>query len=265
MPVATRTKGQDRAPRMDLAATSTAEEEAGRLVRRVSPGPMFADKTTARIVGVLFIVATVTAIVGGLLIYGPLKRSNALIDVAGSQGRIVTGVLLELVLVVAVVGIAALLFPVLRRHNEGLAMGYVGARILESVLLLTASVGALVFLKLSQEHGRTGLDGLVPLGDTVLAGRDRSSLLGGLVMLGVSTLILNSLLLTAKLVPAWLADWGLIGGALVLVCGALELYGLHLNAVVQALLTAPVAVYEMVLAVRLISRGFDEPVVVVGG
>jgi len=172
-----------------------------------SPPPMFADKTTARIVGVLFIVATVTAIVGGLLIHGPLKGSNALVDVAGREGRIVTGVLLELVLVVSVVGIGALLFPVLRRRNEGLAMGYVGTRILESVLLLAASVSGLVFLKLSQEHGRTGADGLLPLGDAVLAGRDRSSLLGGLVMLGVSTLILNSLLLTAKLVPAWLADW----------------------------------------------------------
>ena len=128
-----------------------------------------------------------------------------------------TGVLLELVLVVSVVGIGALLFPVLRRRNEGLAMGYVGTRILESVLLLAASVSGLVFLKLSQEHGRAGVDGLAPLGDAVLAGRDRSSLLGGLVMLGVSTLILNSLLLTAKLVPSWLAGWGLIGGALVLV------------------------------------------------
>ena len=57
---------------------------------------------------------------------------------------------------------------------------------------------------------------------------------------------------------------GLIGGVLVLVCGALELDGLHLDAVVQALLTAPVAVYEMVLAVRLILRGLDEPVIVVG-
>jgi hypothetical protein len=244
-------------------AYAGAVSHVGRRSGRIASA-MFADRTTARIVEGLFIVATVTAIVGGALVEGPLKRSNALVDVAGSEGRVVTGVLFELVLVVSVVGIGALLFPVLRRRNEGLAMGYVGTRILESVLLLAASVSGLMFLKLSQEHGRAGLDGLAPLGDAVLAGRDRSSLLGGLVMLGVSTLILNSLLLTAKLVPAWLAGWGLIGGALVLVCGALELYGLHLDAVVQALLTAPVAVYEMVLAVRLILRGFDEPVVVVG-
>lgn len=225
---------------------------------------MFADKTTARVVGVLFIVATATAIVGGFLAEEPLKRSNALVSVSGSEGRVVTGVLLELVLVLSVVGIGALLFPVLRRWNEGLAIGYVGTRLLEGVLLLGASVSGLVFLELSQDHGRAGLDGLAPLGDAVLAGRDRTSLLGGLVMLGVSTLILNSLLLTAKLVPAWLAGWGLIGGALVLVCGALELYGLDVATVVQALLTAPVALFEMVLAVRLISRGFDEPTVFVG-
>ena len=93
---------------------------------------MFADRTTARIVGVLFIVATVTAIVGGGLVEEPLKRSSALVVVAGSEDRVVTGVLFELVLVVSVVGIGALLFPVLRRRNEGLAVGYVGTRILES-------------------------------------------------------------------------------------------------------------------------------------
>ena len=86
---------------------------------------MFADKTTARIVGVLFIVGTVTAIVGGSLVEEPLERSNALVEVAGSEGRVVTGVLLELVLAASVAGIGALLFPVLRRRNEGLAMGYV--------------------------------------------------------------------------------------------------------------------------------------------
>ena len=224
---------------------------------------MFADKTTARIVGVLFIVGTVTAIVGGGLVEEPLTRSNALGEIAGSEGRVVTGVLLELVLAVSVAGIGALLFPVLRRRNEGLAMGYVCTRILESVLLLAASVSGLVFLKLGQDHGRAGLEGVESLGNAVLAGRDRSSVVGGLVMLGVSTLILNSLLLTGKLVPAWLARWGLIAGAFVLACGALQLYG-HVDAVVQAVLVGPVAVYEMVLAVRLISRGFDEPIVVVG-
>ena len=228
----------------------------------ISPSPMFADKTTARIVGVLFIIGTVTAIVGGALVEEPLKRSNALVAVAGSEGRVVTGVLLELVLAASVAGIGALLFPVLRRRNEGLAMGYVCTRILESVLLLAASVSGLVFLNLSQDHGRAGVDGLAPLGNAVLAGRDRSSVVGGLVMLGVSTLILNSLLLTAKLVPSWLARWGLIAGAFVLACGALQLYG-HVDAVLQAVLVGPVAVYEMVLAVRLISRGFDEPIVVV--
>ena len=69
-----------------------------------------------------------------------------------------TGVLLELVLAASVAGIGALLFPVLRRRNEGLAMGYVCTRILESVLLLAASVSGLVFLDLGQDHGRAGLE-----------------------------------------------------------------------------------------------------------
>jgi len=143
-------------------------------------------------------------------------------------------------------------------------MGYVGTRILESVLLLAASVSGLVFLKLSQEHGRTGADGLLPLGDAVLARprpefpprRPRHARRQHSHPQQPSP--------DGEARPGLARRLGPIGGALVLVCGALELYGLHLDAVVQALLTAPVAVYEMVLAVPLISRGFDEPVVVTG-
>jgi hypothetical protein len=76
---------------------------------------MFTDKLTARVVGVLFIVASVTAIVGGSLV----GDSDALGDLVGVQHRVITGVLIELVLVVSVVGIAVLAFPVLRRRDEG--------------------------------------------------------------------------------------------------------------------------------------------------
>lgn len=237
-----------------------SEEEAGALVHRRAR-PTSSDRTTARIVAVLFVVADVAAIVGGLLLAGPLTRSDALARIAASEGRVATGALLELVLALSVAGIGVLLFPVLRRRHEALALGYVGARLLESVLLLAASTSALVFLTLGREHGR---EGLVPLGDALVAGRDRTLLLGGLVMLGVSTVILNSLLLKGKLVPAWLASWGLASGVLVLVRGVLELYGLD-PGLAQVVLTAPVAVYELALAVRLIARGFDEPAAALGG
>jgi hypothetical protein len=224
---------------------------------------MFTDKTTARIVGVLFIVASAAAIVGGSLLL-PLDESNYLTETAASQGQIVSGVLIELILVMSVVAIAVLFYPVLRRQNEGLALGYVGARTLEGALLLAASVTGLVVLSLSQDYGAGATAGVQPLGDTLLAVRDWTYLLGSLVLLGASTLILNSLLYRSRFVPIWLSLWGLLGGALVLAAGLLQMYGTELSGVAQGVFAAPIAIQEMVLAVWLIIKGFDTSHVVVG-
>ncbi len=220
---------------------------------------MYTDRTTARIVGALFILATATAIVGGSLLL-PLEEPDYLVAVATDEGQVVTGVLLELILVMSVFGIAVLLFPVLKRRNEGLALSYVGARVLEGVLLLAATVSALLTLALSQDYGTTGVAGVEPLGDLLLAARDWTYLLGSVVVFGTTALILYSLLYQAKLVPVWLSLWGLGGGALILVRGLIEMYGAELSGVVQGVFAAPIAVQEMVLAVWLIVKGFSTPV-----
>lgn len=215
----------------------------------------FTDRTLGRLVGVLFIVASVAAIIGGSLLL-PLQSDDYLAEVAAAEGQVVTGALIELVLVLSVLGIAALLLPVLRRHNEGLAVGYLATRTLEAVLLAAAAVSALVVLSLGRGHG-TGEAGVSALGDALLATRDWTYLLGSLVALGISTLILNALLRGARLVPGWLTVWGLVGGALVLLRGVIEAYGVDLSGAVQAVLAAPIGVQEMVLAGWLIIRGFD--------
>lgn len=112
------------------------------------------DRTTARLVGVLFIVATVTAIVGGSLV-APVLESGAAVA-SGVEARVVSGALLELVLVYAVVAIGALMMPVLRRIDEGLAITYLGARIVEGILLLVAIVSALAILGIASDAGMTG-------------------------------------------------------------------------------------------------------------
>lgn len=212
-----------------------------------------ADRTTARLVGVLFIVATAAAIVGGSLVT-PVAEGAAV--ASGVEARVVSGVLLEFVLVYAVVGIGALLLPVLRRTDEGLAAAYLGARIVEGILLLVASVSALAVLSMSGDTGPAGTRPLIALMQTT---RDSSYLLGSMIALGVGALILYGLLLRGRLVPAWLAVWGLAGGVLILARGVVELYGIELVVAAQALLAAPIAVNEMVLAVWLITRGFASP------
>lgn len=217
---------------------------------------MFAPKTIARIVGVLFIVASATAIAGGSLLL-PLAEPDFLSATAAAEGQIVSGVLLELVLVLSVVGIAVMIYPILRRRDEGLGMAYVGARTLEAVLLLAASVSGLVVLSLARTSEQSTDAGMLALGESILATREWTYLIGSLVALGVSAMILNSLLFRARLVPAWLSLWGLAGGGLILLRGVFEMYGGDLNGITQGILAAPIAIQEMVFALWLIIKGFD--------
>ena len=208
------------------------------------------DRTTARIVGILFIVASAAAIVGGAML---LPIDDTLADVASKEGQIVTGVLLELILVLAVVGIGALIFPILKREGPGTALAYAGARMLEAVLLLAASVSALVVLGLAREDaGDAGT-----LHTTLVDTREWTYLLGSMVLFGVGALLLNTVLQRGHLVPGWLAIWGVIGGALILLRGVIEAYGTEFSGAMQAAFAGPIAVQEMVLAVLLIARGFS--------
>lgn len=216
---------------------------------------MFSYKTIARIVGVLFIVASATAIAGGSLLL-PLSEPDHLAATAAAESQVVSGVILELVLVMSVIGIATMFYPVLKRQNDGLALSYVGARTIEGILLLAAAVTGLVVLSVSTEYG-VATAGVQPLGDTLLAVREWTYLIGSLLMLGVSALILNSLLYRSRLVPVWLSIWGLFGGVLIALRGLGEMYGIDLSGVTQGALAAPIAIQEMVLAVWLIIKGFD--------
>jgi hypothetical protein len=214
-----------------------------------------AYRSTARAVGVLFIVASATAILGGSLLL-PIGEENYLNEAAASQGQVVSGALLEMVLALSVVAIAALLFPVLKRTSEGLAIGYVGARVLEGVLLLAATMSALVVLALALEESASGAAATV---DLMRRARDATYLVGSMVMFGAGAVVLYALLYRGNLVPAWLSLWGLAGGVLILVRGGLELYGIELSALWQGLFAAPIGLNEMVLALWLIFRGFRIP------
>jgi hypothetical protein len=215
---------------------------------------LLTDKTTARVVGLLFIAATVFAIVGGSLLL-PLDEPDYLGEVAAQDGQVVSGALIEMLMVLSVIGIATMLFPVLRRRSEGLALTYVGTRILEGVLLLAAAASALVVLGASREATPAAQG----VGDMALGLREWSYLVGSEVMLGVSAVILYSLLYAARLVPAWLSLWGLVGGVLIGLGGVLEVYGVDLSTAAQAVVAAPIAINEMVLALWLIVRGFSTP------
>jgi hypothetical protein len=134
----------------------------------------------------------------------------------------IVGALSEVTLAVAVVTIAVLLFPVLKPGHEGMALGYVGIRILEGAIILTGALTSLLLLTLSQElitAEASDLAGLRNSGAVLLEARDWTDSLGQMIVFSLSALILYHLLYQSRLVPRFLSIWGFIGGITLLIAG----------------------------------------------
>jgi len=216
------------------------------------------NRKTAVIVGVLFITATVSAVVSGLLTGPVLDDPDYLINVSANENQVLIAALLELILAVSVVGIAVILFPIHKKQNEALALGYVGLRILEGVIIIAGAISALLLLRLSQEYaaGTPDASYLQTLGTLLLAERDWTFLLGPVIVFSLNSLILNYLLYQSRLVPRFISVWGLIGATMLLASGLLGMFDIY-SIESTVILAAPIGVNEMVLAVWLIVRGFN--------
>ena len=211
---------------------------------------------TARTVGALFIVATIAYSLSVVLLDPILGASDYLTNISANENILIIGAFLVLIDVVAVAGIAIVIYPVLKKYNETLALGYVGARVAESVLFSVNVITILTLLTLSQEFAKSGaLDTSYYqiLGTVLLAAGNWAYLLGLGLAFALSALILNFVLYQSKLVPRWLSVWGFVGAALVFVNYLLEFLGTN----PVEILFLPIAVQEMVFAIWLIVKGFN--------
>ena len=211
-------------------------------------------RKTAIVVGVLFIVATALSLISSSMLGSIIGAPNYLTNVAANGNQIIIGALLELAAAISVMLIPAVMFPVLKQHSEGMALGYFGFRILEAVTLFVGAMSALLLLTLSQQYVNVGAPAVSSFqisGALLLAARNWAFPLNPLVF-GPGALILYSVLYQADLIPRWLSVWGLIGAAMVFVFGLLGMFG---NILI--FLAIPIAVQEMVMAVWLIVKGFN--------
>lgn len=117
---------------------------------------MDAYRGTARIVGAYFLIAMVASLNGGVWLDSILNVPDYLTTVSASETQVILGVLLELINVFAVLGIAVMMFPVLKMFNENIARGYFSFRIIEASVLITAVIGPLSLVALSQEYLNAG-------------------------------------------------------------------------------------------------------------
>lgn len=214
------------------------------------------SRKTAIIAGVLFITATVAYSLGVFLLDQILRASDYLTKASENENQVIIGSILVLIDSVAVAGIVIVIYPILKKHNETLAFGYAGARIIESVLFIVNVIAILTLLTLSQEFVNTGsLDSFYyqTLGTVLLAAGDWAFWLGFGLAFGLSALILNFVLYRSKFIPRWLSGWGFVGAALVLANFSLQLFN---NNPVE-ILYLPIAAQEMAFAVWIIAKGFN--------
>jgi hypothetical protein len=164
--------------------------------------------------------------------------------------------LLMLIDVVAVVGIAIMMYPILKKHHEAIALGYVAARIIEGVFFIVYLVPVLLLLTLGQEFVKAGAPDASYFqtgGTLLLAASDWTLVLGLRLAFALSALILNYSLYQSKLIPRWLSGWGFVGGTLVFVLLLLRFFSINLTEIFDL----PIALQEMVFAVWLIVKGFN--------
>jgi uncharacterized protein DUF4386 len=211
------------------------------------------------ITGWLFIVTFVASIPAALVLYTPILDNARYILGTGADNRIALGAFLEMIVVVANIGTAVALFPVLKRQNEGLALGYVTARVLESTFIVIGVLALMAIVTLRQDvGGTTGADSLVGVGRSLVAVHDWTFLLGPGWVVGIGNgLILGYLMYRSGLVPRGLAMLGLIGGPLIIISGTAILFGvIEPGSTGQVIATIPEFFWELLLGIYLIVKGF---------
>lgn len=223
--------------------------------------PSGADKKTARNVGLLFIIATVAGFLS-LAFLGPvLGDPDYLTAFAENESQVIIGALLDLIGAAAFVIIAIVIFPVLKKHNESLALGYVIARSFEAVPFIIANISLLSLLTLSLGYVKTGAAdaaSFLPVGAGLLAAYDWTQLLGPRILASLAALPFYYLLYQSKLLPRWISVWGLAAAPLYFGSGLLPMFGLvDPLSPLGTILFLPAALLEMVLAVWLIVKGFN--------
>ena len=218
-------------------------------------------RKTAIIVGTLYITGTVAGILSVVFSGSLLNGPDYLIKVSANENQIITGALCVLTMGLALAMIPAVMFPILRRHREDLAVGYVIFRgALETVCYIAMTISWLLLITLGQEYVKAGVLDVSyyqTLGALVLRGHDsiRSVLE---IVFPMGALMFYTVLYQSRLIPRWISGWGLAAALLWLVAGLLGVFHLIIPmSTSQLVLSLPIGLQEMVMAVWLIVKGFN--------
>lgn len=228
--------------------------------------PMTPLRKTALVAGVFYLITFIS--IPTLFLYGNLKTDRGFITSAGSSTGVLWGALLEVIVALAGIGTAVTLFPVVKRQNEAVALGFVGSRVLEAATIVMGVVSLLAVVTLRQEFaGAAGADeaALFTVGQSLVAVRDWTFVLGPILMSGVNALLLGSLMYRSGLVPRIIPLVGLIGAPLILISATALMFGIWTQSSVwHGIAAAPIFAWELSLGVWLVIKGFKPSRVTAG-
>ena len=208
---------------------------------------MSSDRKAAVWIGVLYIIGTVGMVLSVVVTDAVLSGPAYLAQVAAEPNRLAAGALLLLAAGLALALVPVVFWPIGKRYNETLAIGYVVFRgALEAVVYIAGVLCWLLLIALSKEPETKPVADFVRTAETVIWDQV------GVFPFVVGALMFYFVLYQYRLVPRWLSVWALVGAALYIVSPIGSMFGLSLG-----VFMAPLALQEMVMAVWLIARGFN--------
>ena len=221
---------------------------------------MSSDQRAARIVGWLFIGTFVFSI-PGLLLYGPVLHHHGTYVLGGGHDRqVALGAFLEILTAITGIGTALALYPVAKRQSEGLALGYVAIRIVESTIIVAGIVSIMAVVTLRQDLAGPGADAgtLSIAARSLVAVKDWTFLLGPGFCSGLGNgLILGYLMYRSGLVPRRSAQFAMFAGACAFIAATGALFEVYdKQSTPQGILTIPEIIWEAFFGIYLVVKGF---------
>lgn len=218
-------------------------------------------RRTATLVGSAYLFSNITFILGTIVMVESIIGSPDYLSlISASRAQLILGVLLSFANGLAYVGIAALLFPILKPRFESLALAYVGFRVVEFITQILADVSPLALLTLAGDTGQTG--SVQGLGALLLAERFWAFQMLNLIF-SLSALLLYFMLLRSRLIPGFISIWGLIAATLVLLNTVLGWFSPDLGESLGMITGLPMLLNEVFLGIWLIARGFNPSAVAI--
>jgi hypothetical protein len=226
--------------------------------------PFDPTRRTALVAGVLYLI-TFAASIPAVFLLGPILTDPGYVLGSGAASQVGLGAVLDMVNALAAIGTAVAVFSVVRRHHEGLALGFVTTRLMEAAIISIGVVSLLGLVSLGQE-GVAAVDAgaAVVVGRTLVNVRDWTFVLGPSLMPALNALMFGTLLYRARLVPRAIPALGLIGAPVMIAYVVAAMLGYtEMGSTFNVIAGAPFFIWELAVGLWMMFKGFnrDAPIV----